>query len=104
MAWKDLSREEKIKHWETVEKKILNLLDFLGDVVPERDQAKVREFVDVNEFGLAFEQLVFGILEEGRALGGRQYAKIESLYRLFNGPVDRIDDAVMAKLKTLAIP
>ncbi len=101
MAWKDLPREEKIKRWEETEQKVLALLAVIDGLISENDRRNAVRFVDANEFGLAFEQLVFAVREQERPITSKQFSEIESAYRFFKSALVDVDDSMIADIKSL---
>ena len=94
-----LTRTEKIRLWRMLEQRLLALLALLEDRVVQQDRSNMLRFIDANEYGLAFEQLIFGPREESTALSREEYSEIESIYQLFDGGLLEVDDAIPNSLR-----
>lgn len=99
--WKDLSGEEKTERRQAVEKKTRELHVLLDNRLTEQDRTNADRFLEANEFGLAFEQLIFAVREQERPITNKQFSEIESAYRFFKSALVDVNDSMIADIKSL---
>lgn len=73
------TREALQEIWTLHETRLLNLVEAMGSRLPAEAAAGVREFVAVNEFGVAFDGLVQTIAEAEVVATGSELALIDAL-------------------------
>ena len=67
------------KLWEELERRLTDLVTRLDGFVSPEAVRWVREFVDHNEFGIAWEAIADDLIAERRPISGEDYAELSEL-------------------------
>jgi hypothetical protein len=67
------------RHWEEMDEMFSRLLDDMSGLIPNELRDNVAQFVRHNEFGLAFEELVAGLISAGLAVTPDWFVRIGDL-------------------------